>query len=174
MFEGEPFMDDSYIRKVNSGDAAILTYIQTESWKEAFKNIISSDLLARCTETDRVKKMYDKLLEHKTGNGYILEVHGEPHCIAWWDATREHSMTGYAELICIHSLPNNWRNGYGNKMLDRILDDIQKSGYQKVMLWVFTENRRARKFYERKGFVPTETVQTALGANEMMYVYDFI
>ena len=52
--------------------------------------------------------MYRKLLEEKKGNGYILEIDHRPHCIAWWDAAREEAMAGYAELICIHSLPENW------------------------------------------------------------------
>ena len=141
-------MEEFYIRKVANGDEATLAYIQTESWKAAFKNIISDDLLTRCTEINQATDMYHKLLENKKGNGYILEVKGQPHCIAWWDATRESDMPKYAELICIHSLPNNWNNGYGGKMMDCILDDIKKSGYQKVMLWVFGDNHRACNFYE--------------------------
>ncbi len=40
-------MSDNYlIRKVSSGDAEVLAYIQTESWKAAFKNIISEDMPA--------------------------------------------------------------------------------------------------------------------------------
>lgn len=166
-------MEDLCIRKVANGDEAILAYIQTESWKAAFKNIISHDLLVKCTEINRATEMYLKLLENRIGNGYILEVKGKPHCIAWWDATRETDMSGYAELICIHSLPNNWRNGYGSIMMDRVLEDIQKAGYQNVMLWVFTENHRACSFYKTKGFVPTDKVQAALGATETMYIYKF-
>ncbi len=46
--------------------------------------------------------MYFHLL--KKGNGYILEVDDQAHCIAYWDAGREKDMFGYAEIICIHSL----------------------------------------------------------------------
>lgn len=166
-------MEDLYIRKVAKGDEVILAYIQTESWKAAFKNIITDDLLVKYTEMNQATEMYLKLLRNKKGNGYILEVNGKPHCIAWWDATRESDMSGYAELICIHSLPNNWRNGYGSKMMDRVLEDIQEAGYENVMLWVFTENCRARGFYETKGFVATDNIQAALGATETMYIYKF-
>ena len=97
--------------------------------------------------------MYKKLLEADKGNGYILEVEEKPHCIAYWDATREADMPGYAELICIHSLQDNWHKGYGSKMIDKIFTDVKKAGYSKMMLWVFTENNRAIDFYESKGFV---------------------
>ena len=93
------------IRKVTGGDEKILAYIQTESWKAAFQDILLPETLDRCTDFSKAEAMYRKLLEEKKGNGYILEINHRPHCIAWWDAAREEAMAGYAELICIHSLP---------------------------------------------------------------------
>ncbi|WP_419496194.1 GNAT family N-acetyltransferase [Faecousia sp.] len=46
-------------------------------------------------------------------------------------------MTGKAELICIHSLPENWHKGYGRQMMNRVLKDIKENGYSEVFLWVF-------------------------------------
>lgn len=92
-----------------------------------------------------------------------------PHCIAWWDATRENDMPDYAELICIHSLQNKWRNGYGSKMMDVVLHDIGKAGYSKLMLWVFADNTRAIQFYESLGFTANGKVKTAMEATEVCY-----
>lgn len=162
--------DDYIIRRVAPGDEAILAYIQTESWKAAFKDILAEDVLNRCTNFDRAKQMYRGLLEEKKGNGYILEINGKGHCIAWWDASREADMEGFAELICIHSLQDNWGKGYGSKMMDKVLEDIAAAGYTKIMLWVFEENERAKKFYEAKGFVKSEKSKVSLNAVEVMYV----
>ena len=125
------------IERVKLGDETALAYIQTESWKTGFKNILSTDVLQRCTQIDKVTAMYRRLLEQNIGNGYLLKVEGNPHCIAWWDATREKNMPGYAELICIHSLQDIWRKGYGSKMMNAVLQDISTAGFSKVMLWVF-------------------------------------
>lgn len=140
------------IERVRLGDEKTLAYIQTESWKAAFKDILSPDVLEKCTNLGKATMMYRRLLEQNIGNGYLLKVEDKPHCIAWWDSTREKDMPGYAELICIHSLPDQWRSGYGSKMMDTVLHDISVAGYTKVMLWVFEENTRARQFYERHGF----------------------
>lgn len=140
------------IQKVRAGDEQILAYIQTESWKSAFINILDKEVLERCTDLERVTSMYRRLLTQDAGNGYILKVENKPHCIAWWDKSRQKDMPGYAELICIHSLPDNRRKGYGSRMMDRVLSDMAQAGYSKVMLWVFRENRSARKFYEANGF----------------------
>ena len=62
-----------YIRRAQIGDENSLAYVQTESWKEAFKEIIPAELLSECTKTERAAAMYKRLLEGQKGNGYILE-----------------------------------------------------------------------------------------------------
>lgn len=101
------------IRKVRAGDEQALAYVQTESWKAAFKKIVPADLLSKCTQLERATAMYKRLLAEQKGNGYMLELDGKPHCIAWWDAARDADMAGFAELICIHSLKAGWHQGYG-------------------------------------------------------------
>ena len=141
------------IRRVKAGDENSLAYVQTESWKEAFREIVSADILSQCTEIERAAEMYKMLLAENKGNGYILELDGRPHCIAWWDAAREENMRGFAELICIHSLRDNWHKGYGKMMMERVLDDVRRAGYSKLMLWVFDSNVAAQSgFYEANGF----------------------
>ncbi len=158
------------IRRVKQGDAPSLAMIQTSSWRVAFKGILSEEELARCTNLEKVTAMYSRLLNENIGNGYIGELDGMAHCIAYWDKTRDSDMEGFAELICIHSLPKNWRRGCGSRMMDRVIGDIAEAGYKEVMLWVFAENKRARAFYEKVGFTVTEKRKVALGAEEICYV----
>ena len=158
------------IRKVQAGDETHLAYIQTESWKAAFKDILSDEILQKTAEINRSTAMYKRLLDEHIGNGYILEVNGIPHCIAWWDKARDDDMPDYAELICIHSLQDNWRKGYGTKMMETVLDDMKAAGYTKAMLWVFTDNNRARKFYEARGFVTSGKTKPCLETQEICYV----
>lgn len=158
-----------HIRKVKQGDADALAYIQTESWKAAFKGIIDAEMLEKCTNIVKVRAMYQRLLDENKGNGYILTFDDKPHCIAYWDSARDLELTGKAELICIHSLPDNWHKGFGSKMMDMVLEDIKKSGYSEVVLWVFRDNIRARAFYEAKGFVLNDVTKVAFDSEEVLY-----
>jgi len=160
---------EATIRKVQPGDESTLAYIQTESWKSAFKGILKADILERCTNIEKATSMYKSLLDENKGNGYIQFVDGKPHCIAYWDAARDETMKDKAELICIHSLPGNWGKGYGRSMMERVLEDIKAQGFNEVYLWVFTENYRARRFYEYNGFTCTDKIQPALGTEEICY-----
>lgn len=54
-------------------------------------------------------------------------------------------------------------------MLEKILDEMSVAGYKKAMLWVFTENIRARRFYEKHGFCVSDKTKQLGNALEVMY-----
>ena len=141
------------IRRAKPGDEETLAMIQIKSWQSAFADILDRETLEGCTDFERVTATYRRLLEQGIGNGYLLTVDGKPHCIAWWDRSRTQQMAEYAELICIHSLPDRWRQGFGSRM----------------MLWVFAENTRARKFYEANGFFTNGEQKPQLLPVELCY-----
>ena len=74
-----------------------------------------------------------------------------------------------AEIVAIHSLPENWGTGLGHAMLTEALKQI---GDRTVHLWAFKENTRARRFYEKHGFHwdGTERVSEFDRALEVRYV----
>ena len=158
------------IRKVKMGDESRLACIQVESWRAAYTDILSSDNLKKYLDVEYVTAIYKRLLENNKGNGYIMQVDEDDHCIAFWDRARNTDDTGVAEIICIHSLQNRWGQGYGSKMMKEILEDIEAQGYSQVILWVFEKNMRARLFYEANGFHKTDKSQPALGATEICYI----
>ena len=161
-------MADWEISHGQPGDEAFFALIQTESWKAAFRDILTPEVLENATQLPKATAMYRRLLEQHIGHGYLLRVDGKPHCIAWWDRSRDGADFG-AELICIHSLQNRWRMGYGSKMMEAVLRDAAAAGYEKIMLWVFEKNARARRFYEANGFSPNGRTQLGLGAVEVCY-----
>ena len=160
------------IRKARNGDEKTLAYIQTESWKSAFANIISADDLKKYTDIVKAESMYKNVLKSGYAEISVLEIDGKPHCIAAWSKARNPEFSDSAELICIHSLCDNWGKGYGTMMMNHIFNEILNSGYNSVVLWVFEKNTRARSFYEKHGFVLTDNTQTTYGAVEVMYLKD--
>lgn len=157
------------IRKAKLGDEKILSYIQTESWKSAFVDIISAEDMERCTDIAKAEAMYENVLKSGYVEMSILEIDGKPHCIAAWSKSRNPQFLDCAELICIHSLSENRCKGYGSMMINHILKEIQCSEYDSVILWVFEKNSPARTFYEKHGFELTDNIQLAYDAVEVMY-----
>ena len=157
------------LRKAQAGDEKILAHIQTTSWKAAFANILSPEELERATDLSKAEAMYRRVLAAGAVNLLIQTVDGQPHCIAGWSRNRCDLAQNIAELICIHSLPDKWHKGYGSQMMERLLEEMRQSGYEEVILWVFAENTRARRFYEKHGFTLTDRQNESHGAIELMY-----
>ena len=38
-------------------------------------------------------------------------------------------------------------------MLNKCIEELKRCGFIKVLLWVLEDNHRARKFYEKNGFI---------------------
>ena len=157
------------IRKAKIGDEKILAYIQTQAWRSAFSDIISADDMEKYTNVEKAEEMYTNVLKSGYADVSILEIDGKPHCICAWSKARNPDFADCAEIICIHSLCDNWGKGYGSMMMNHILNEIKNSGFKNVILWVFEKNTRARRFYERHGFELTGNTQLSYGAVEVMY-----
>ena len=114
--------------------------------------------------------MYHSILRREGCNMAIELVNDQPHCIAAWGTNRCDLGDAVGELICIHSLQNNWAKGYGSAMMEYVLAQLQQANYESVILWVFEDNKRARKFYEKHGFELTEQKKMANGIAELMYM----
>lgn len=91
------------------------------------------------------------------------------HAMAFWGPSRDEGTQGWAELICIHGLPDNWGRGYGGPLLEKVLAQAKSAGYKKIMLWVFEENVCACRFYTKHGFAPTGLRRSYCTAPEIQY-----
>lgn len=157
------------IRAGAPGDEKLLAYIQTESWKAAFRDILPVDTLERLTDWGKAEEMYERVLQNPEIHTALEFVDGSPQGITAWSKNRSGMGGDTAELICIHSLPAGWGRGFGSAMLEQALEEMAWAGFNRVILWVFTENTRARRFYERHGFRAAGPVQDGFGAEEMLY-----
>ena len=163
-------MDNIRIRMAVPGDEAVLAYIQTESWKAGFAQILSPEELERTANLQRVTQTYQDVLLREGSNIAIEYVDGKPHCFTAWGKNRCNLGEHVAELICIHSLQDKWARGYGSAMMEYVLARLQQQKYESVILWVFEANTRARRFYEKHGFSQTGERKLARSVPEIMYV----
>ena len=69
-------------------------------------------------------------------------------------------------------MQDNWGKGYGTMMMEHVLSEMKAVGFEKAMLWVFEENIRARKFYEKHGFSFNGKKKEFSNAMEVMYRRD--
>lgn len=60
---------------------------------------------------------------------------------------------GFGEVVSLYLLPEYMGRGYGKALLAAAVETLAGQGFRDALLWGLEENRRARRFYEKAGFV---------------------
>lgn len=130
------------------------------SFRAAFGDFVSRKTMDACAREDSCIALLEGIF--REGKAHFL-MGGDSGMLVW-----EQRQEG-AEIIAIHSLPESHGTGLGAAMLKEALDQI---GSQKIFLWVFKQNTRARRFYEKHGFHwdGAERISEFDGAPEVRYV----
>lgn len=150
------------VRNADPKDMALAGQIMSRSFRSAFRDFVSPETMEACAREENCIE----LLEGIFWEGKVHFLMGESSGMPAWQQTPEG-----AEIIAIHSLPESRGTGLGSAMLATALNQI---GQQRVFLWAFKDNTRARRFYEKHGFSwdGTERISEFDGALEVRYVKD--
>jgi GNAT superfamily N-acetyltransferase len=72
---------------------------------------------------------------------------------------------GIAMLNALHVAPAAIGSGVGRLLMKRVLADLAGDGVRTARLWVLVDNRRAREFYRRGGWLPDGVIRrSTIGA----------
>lgn len=72
----------------------------------------------------------------------------------------------------LYVAPDAWGRGIGRRLHDACLGVLRRDGFTEATLWVLEDNRRARSWYERLGWRPTDlrtTVDARAGIDDVGY-----
>ena len=138
-------------------------FVHWKSWHDTYSGLINRDYLdkltlAKCEEL--AFRWRDRILTALDGGrivgfvGYGTDTAGE------------------GEIFALYILSDYYGTGLGIRLLDAALDRLNDCSH--VGLWVLKNNRRAIRFYEKRGFRPTgeEKAEPLLAATEIRMVRD--
>lgn len=152
-------------------DRRMISKVYEESWKSAYKGIIPQEYLDSIPEGRWAPKL------DKQGWGTMVCIdYGKIIGTSNFCKSRFEQFKGWGEIVSIYLLPDYIGKGYGKSLMDAVLSELKKQGYEKVFLWVLEENIRARNFYEKYGFSLTDDIlDDNIGGKdlrEIRYVYE--
>lgn len=143
------------IHKVLPENAYEYTACHIACWQSAYKGIIPDDYLKNMSaeiepRTERLKK---NLVELTDFLYYYAAVDNEMIGRLIIGKSRDEDKPDAGEICAIYLLEEYWSKGYGRQIMDYALKTLKCMGYSEIILWVLDENTRARRFYEKFGFV---------------------
>ncbi|HAN20237.1 MAG: hypothetical protein A2Y15_05125 [Clostridiales bacterium GWF2_36_10] len=141
------------IRKAEYGDAEKIAYVHTMSWKVAYAGIIPDEYLNNLSVDDRAEKF--RLYFDKNENTFYFLTELDEKTIGFivLQECRDKDLKGAGEICAMYLLPEYFNKGYGSHMMRFSVNFLANKGYKTIALWVLEENARARKFYQKCGFV---------------------
>jgi ribosomal protein S18 acetylase RimI-like enzyme len=85
------------------------------------------------------------------------------------DDGRGPPVEGLCHVSMVFVAPDRWDEGLGGRLVDTLLEEVREKGFQAAQLWTQTDNARARRLYERRGFLPSGREKDESGERIMHY-----
>ena len=151
-------------------DIMAISRIYEESWKYTYKGLIPQHYLESIPEGRWVAN-----LENPNWSTLVCVDNGRIVGTSSFCESRFSQFSGWEEIISIYLLPDYMGRGFGKVFFDSVIVELKKMGYRNIYLWVLEENLRARRFYEKEGFLGTDDyLYDNIGGkdvHEIRYIY---
>ena len=141
------------VRPARPEDAEAIARVQVETWRAAYAHAVPTETLARADVDARARKWQGFLAGDSAT--FVGEVDGRIRGFVNVGASQEDP--GVGELFAIYVAPDAWGTGLGSALIERGEEELRGRGFKSAMLNVLADNPRARRFYERQGWVRGET-----------------
>lgn len=150
------------VRPAAPGDADAVAAIQVHAWQAAYPGIMSQGWLDAMDVEPRAVTWREIIAAPGPGNHVVVAVAGgAPVGFAAFGAARGlPAPDAVGELFALNVDPPRWRAGAGSALIGHAHAGLTADGHRTAVLWVFTANERARRFYERHGWAADGTTQT--------------
>jgi len=166
------------IRSASTADAAQIAVVMRDSWFAAYDGIIAPAIIDRATAPDggarvrqsfRMRPWQRMIAAVARQPGRAQADPAAPDIIGYasfgperdvldvpwpYPLTSAGSGGKVAELYALYVHPAWWSTGTGRALMDQVLAKVRAAGYGCITLWVLEANARARRFYQRAGFIP--------------------
>ncbi len=117
-----------------------------------------------------LRAIWVKRLADPTAVGLVASRYGRP--VGAVMARGDPEFPG-GQIVALHVLPALWGQGIGTALHDVALEVLGAARYRVAGLWVIDANERARRMYERRGWVLQAGItQVADGVTEVRYRRD--
>ena len=137
------------VRAATPDDADAIARIHVDTWRAAYRGQIPESYLDALSVEQRARTWASTLA--RPGPGRVLVT--EPLTGFCFYGPSRDGEDGVAEIFALYVRPDSWRQGAGRLLCDEALRDARSRECTSMTLWVLQTNERARRFYERIGYV---------------------
>jgi GNAT superfamily N-acetyltransferase len=136
------------VRLARPGDARRLAEIHVETWRATYPGVVPQEVLDGLS-VERREQQWERWIPDPASTAFVAEIDGE--VVGFVNVGPSFSTAGLGELYAIYVVPAAQGTGAGSALMEAAVDALGER-FEEAILWVATENPRARRFYERHGW----------------------
>ncbi|WP_336053061.1 GNAT family N-acetyltransferase [Streptomyces sp. CA2R101] len=148
---------------MTEADVPAVSALRVTGWQAAYAGIVPQSFLDGMTVEADVQQRRRHFAGSKEGMTNLVAVNDLGHVVGWACLGRFRgggTSTATGELYALYVQPALVGSGIGRTLLEAVHSHAHADGFSLMLLWVLTDNSRARRFYERAGYVADGAVQT--------------
>jgi GNAT superfamily N-acetyltransferase len=132
------------VRQGTAEDGEAVARVQISTWQAAYAHVLSPERL----QAIPVEPAAEQWRRHPP---IVAEADGQVVGFVSVGPARDEYADG--ELYAIYVHPDHWSTGAGRALIAAGEMELRRLGHRRAVLWVLADNPRARRFYERAGWV---------------------
>lgn len=149
------------IRPATVADAQAIAEVHVHSWQWAYRGLLPDDYLDHLSIERRAGMHMQRLATETQERTWVAAQEGRIVGFAITGPSRDpNASPGTAELAAIYLRREATGQGIARELFDHAVHDLWQRGYERATLWVLETNARARRFYEKAGWVTDGTSKT--------------
>ncbi len=144
------------VLKATEDVAEELGFIHATSYRRAYRGIVPDNILAEYTPQKRAAAFRQAIAKDED-EIYLFKVN---HSAVGFAVLNKHphypgAAEDEAEINALFFLPDFWGMDAASRALAFCFNRLRLLGYKRATVWVMEGNDRARRFFEKNGFLPT-------------------
>jgi ribosomal protein S18 acetylase RimI-like enzyme len=160
------------VRRARLEDAPAIAEVHVRTWQAAYEHVFGAERLSSIDVAGR-EQLARRFIG---GDEFDIFVAEDDEGVCGFVATGPPDAEDETrrELYAIYVLPRAWGTSAGTKLLQLAMEAMRDRGEAEGILWVLTDNPRARRFYEREGWIEDGEGETEyLGVKAPIVRYRF-
>ncbi|MDQ1723168.1 MAG: hypothetical protein QOG52_196 [Frankiaceae bacterium] len=144
------------VRPARAGDADDLAVAHVRAWQVAYSGLMSAQYLDRMEVAERAQAWAQRLAQPAADSRVVVaDVRDRVVGFVVFGRGRDGNHEA-GEVYSLNVHPDHWQVGVGGELLSATHAGLAELGFSGAFLWVIEGNRRARDFYERRGWTRDE------------------
>ncbi|WTK42485.1 GNAT family N-acetyltransferase (plasmid) [Streptomyces anulatus] len=150
------------VRAMTKADVPAVSAIRVTGWQTAYAGIVPQSYLDGLTVEADVQQRRRHFERSKEGTTNLVAADAHGRIVGWACLGRfrgNGTSRAMGELYALYVQPSLIGSGIGRTLLAAVHSQAHADGFSLMLLWVLTDNPRARHFYERAGYIADGAAQ---------------